>query len=129
MINKQNVIQEFYYIAENLKKLDINDKFVTMDMTLARGLEYYTGIIYEAVAEESTTSSAVGSIAGGGRYDELIGKFTNFSLPAIGVSFGKNITNNLLGIERILALAEQKFSQEGNCDVLVCSIGETDSAR
>lgn len=89
---------------------------VVFDLSLARGLDYYTGIIYEAVltqagvapvsteaqngapAEESVS---VGSVAGGGRYDGLVGMFDpkGRKVPCVGVS---------IGIERIFSIMEQK---------------------
>ncbi len=65
------------------------------DLSLVRGLGYYTGTIYESIV----TGSTLGSIGGGGRYDRLIGMFLGRDLPCVGISFG---------IERIFdALAEQ----------------------
>ena len=69
---------------------------LSFDLSLARGLDYYTGLIYEAVLTEG---SNVGSIAGGGRYDDLIGMFAGKSLPAVGVS---------IGIERVFSILEEK---------------------
>ncbi|KAL3644492.1 hypothetical protein CASFOL_009672 [Castilleja foliolosa] len=68
---------------------------VVFDLSLARGLDYYTGVIYEAVFKGSTQ---VGSIAAGGRYDNLIGMFGTKQVPAVGIS---------LGIERVFAIMEQ----------------------
>ena len=47
-------------------------KNVSFDLSLARGLDYYTGVIYEAIL----VGASIGSIAGGGRYDELVGMFS-----------------------------------------------------
>lgn len=86
------------------------------DLSLARGLDYYTGIIYEAVltqagvapvASESSTRAAteecvtVGSVSGGGRYDGLVGMFDpkGRKVPCVGFS---------IGIERIFSIMEQK---------------------
>ncbi|GJT71199.1 histidine--tRNA ligase, cytoplasmic [Tanacetum coccineum] len=69
---------------------------VVFDLSLARGLDYYTGVIYEAVFKGATQ---VGSIAAGGRYDNLIGDmFGRKHVAAIGVS---------LGIERIITIMEE----------------------
>ncbi|CAL1413527.1 unnamed protein product [Linum trigynum] len=68
---------------------------VVFDLSLARGLDYYTGVIYQAVFKGTTQ---VGSIAAGGRYDNLIGMFGTKQVPAVGVS---------LGIERVFAIMEQ----------------------
>ena len=64
------------------------------DPTLARGLDYYTGPVFEAVISEPN----IGSIAGGGRYDGLIGMFCKRDVPAVGIS---------LGLERILVVMEE----------------------
>ncbi|XP_008777840.2 histidine--tRNA ligase, cytoplasmic [Phoenix dactylifera] len=68
---------------------------VAFDLSLARGLDYYTGVIYEAVFKGATQ---VGSIAAGGRYDNLVGMFSGKQVPAVGVS---------LGIERVFTIMEQ----------------------
>ena len=61
------------------------DKYCTFDLSLARGLDYYTGLIYETVL---TDTDKVGSISGGGRYDHLVGMFSSKPIPAVGVSIG-----------------------------------------
>ncbi len=66
---------------------------VSFDMSLARGLDYYTGVIYEIVLTDKT--SELGSISGGGRYDNLIGMFSQHQIPAVGGS---------LGIERLFTI-------------------------
>ncbi|XP_057811043.1 histidine--tRNA ligase, cytoplasmic [Salvia miltiorrhiza] len=68
---------------------------VVFDLSLARGLDYYTGVIFETVFKGG---AQVGSIAAGGRYDNLIGMFGTKQVPAVGVS---------LGIERVFAIMEQ----------------------
>lgn len=60
-------------------------KNVAVDFTLARGLNYYTGIIYEAKAPDTVK---MGSIGGGGRYDDLTGLFGVPGIPGVGISFG-----------------------------------------
>lgn len=63
--------------------------------TLARGLDYYTGPVYEVVVEDG----GVGTIAAGGRYDRLIGLLSGREVPAVGIA---------LGLERILAIMEDR---------------------
>ncbi|KAI3849978.1 hypothetical protein MKW92_018310 [Papaver armeniacum] len=77
---------------------------VVFDLRLARGLDYYTGVIFEAIYLGSTQ---VGSIAAGGRYDNLVGMFCNRQVPAVGVS---------LGIERVYDIMEdqQQLEKDGN---------------
>ncbi|KAL8550556.1 hypothetical protein ACS0TY_009110 [Phlomoides rotata] len=68
---------------------------VVFDLSLARGLDYYTGVIFEAVFKGATQ---VGTIAAGGRYDNLIGMFGTKQVPSVGIS---------LGIERVFVIMEQ----------------------
>lgn len=72
-------------VSDLLKMLESSGytNFV-FEPTLARGLEYYTGIIFEGEVEGFTA----GSVCGGGRYDDLIGRFSGSDLPATGASFG-----------------------------------------
>lgn len=62
----------------------LQDERVVFEPTLARGLDYYTGIIIEVEIDGYTA----GSVGGGGRYDNLIGMFTGTSIPAVGFAFG-----------------------------------------
>ncbi|EFN84523.1 Histidyl-tRNA synthetase, cytoplasmic [Harpegnathos saltator] len=77
---------------------------VKFDLSLARGLDYYTGVIYEAIL--CGDDVGVGSIAGGGRYDNLVGMFDNKNknVPCVGVS---------LGVERIFSILEAKLTNKG----------------
>jgi histidyl-tRNA synthetase len=73
-------IESLKTILEFSKKKDR----IKIDLSLVRGLDYYTGMIYEAVVEEPK----IGSLSGGGRYDNLIGIFTGNKIPAVGGSIG-----------------------------------------
>lgn len=75
-------IQELHYVLQALKQQGV---LVQIDPTLARGLNYYTGMIFEMKAPEGVT---MGSIGGGGRYDDLTGLFEVPGIPGIGISFG-----------------------------------------
>ncbi|XP_072120270.1 histidine--tRNA ligase isoform X4 [Mobula birostris] len=94
-----------------LKIFGVEDK-IAFDLSLARGLDYYTGVIFEAVLtqkqanqsrqqNESSEAVSVGSVAGGGRYDGLVGMFDpkGRKVPCVGFS---------VGIERIFSIMEQK---------------------
>lgn len=75
-------------LDELLKKVSSSGKLhnaLVVDFTLARGLNYYTGTIYEVVANEGTLKSSIG---GGGRYDNLTGAFGWEGLTGVGISFG-----------------------------------------
>jgi histidyl-tRNA synthetase len=92
---------------------------VSFDMSLARGLDYYTGVIYEMVIMEGNTR--VGSIAAGGRYDNLVGMFSvsNTQTPCVGVG---------IGIERVFTIIEQRAKEknlmgQSDIQVYIASIG------
>ncbi len=72
--------EELSNLITACKKYGIKVKF---NQYLMRGLSYYTGNIFEVISEDLK-----GSIAGGGRYDKVVGKFTNREIPAVGISFG-----------------------------------------
>lgn len=75
-----NLEQVFMY----LKYFDVDPNFYKFDPILARGLDYYTGPIYETLVKRPK----IGSLTGGGRYDKLIGMFTGQDIPATGTCFG-----------------------------------------
>ena len=72
------------YLEKLTGSLSLIDQFVSLDITLARGLNYYTGCIFEV----KTNEVAMGSIGGGGRYDDLTGMFGLKGLSGVGISFG-----------------------------------------
>lgn len=76
-------IEETMFIMKFLKEMDIKAKF-DLDLTLARGLDYYTGSIIEV----TSTEVQIGSICGGGRYDDLTGIFGLEDVSGVGISFG-----------------------------------------
>ncbi|KAM4678514.1 histidine--tRNA ligase, cytoplasmic-like isoform 1-T1 [Discoglossus pictus] len=91
-----------------LELLGVADK-ISFDLGMARGLDYYTGVIYEAVVVQNQERSqkqteelvSVGSVAGGGRYDDLVGMFDpkGRKVPCVGIS---------IGVERIFSIIDQK---------------------
>lgn len=76
--------ESFDYISKLDSSNEVLNQFVEVDITLARGLNYYTGCIFEV----KTNEVAMGSIGGGGRYDDLTGMFGLKGLTGVGVSFG-----------------------------------------
>jgi histidyl-tRNA synthetase len=91
---------------------------LTLDFTLARGLDYYTGIIFEVRA----TGVQMGSIGGGGRYDDLTGLFGVPGVPGVGISFG---VDRIYDVMEELALFPEQV-HEGT-QVLFFNLGETES--
>lgn len=80
--NSQKGIEELEFILQFFQH---NNSSLTIDFTLARGLNYYTGVIFEVAAPASVK---MGSIGGGGRYDNLTGLFGVPDIPGVGISFG-----------------------------------------
>jgi len=87
-------IEELGEIFSSLVSYGMDENTYSLNLSLSRGLQYYTGPIYEAVVEEPQ----IGSLMGGGRYDKLIGMFLKEEIPATGTSFG---------IERIVDVMTQ----------------------
>jgi len=77
-------IEELQFICNNVLKLGLTTAHLDLDVTLARGLNYYTGAIFEVTAPQV----AMGSIGGGGRYDDLTGIFGLKNMSGVGISFG-----------------------------------------
>lgn len=71
-------------IIEIAKQLGVDEESLVFEPTLARGLDYYTGLIFEV----EIIGYPVGSVCGGGRYDKLLGLFANRDIPAVGFAFG-----------------------------------------
>jgi histidyl-tRNA synthetase len=80
----QEGVRELRELADYLNDANVSTEFIDFDFTMVRGLSYYTGPIFETVL----TGANMGSVSGGGRYDDLIGLFRKESLPTTGISFG-----------------------------------------
>ncbi len=78
---------------------------IGLDFTMVRGLSYYTGPIFESVLRSDNPEERVGSISGGGRYDDLIGLYRKESLPTVGTS---------LGIERLIVIMDERGMYPAN---------------
>jgi histidyl-tRNA synthetase len=92
---------------------------VAIDVSIVRGLEYYTGPVFEAQFNDPTEASRFGSLAGGGRYDDLVARFTGQQVPATGIS---------IGVSRLIAaLTARGLSPE--MQPLVVVLATDDEAR
>jgi histidyl-tRNA synthetase len=78
-------VEELRFICDNVAALGLGKSILDLDVTLARGLNYYTGAIFEVAAPKEV---ALGSIGGGGRYDDLTGIFGLKNMSGVGISFG-----------------------------------------
>nr|XP_024644050.1 probable histidine--tRNA ligase, mitochondrial isoform X1 [Macaca nemestrina] len=110
--NKQALegLEDLKLLFEYLNLFGIAEK-ISFDLSLARGLDYYTGVIYEAVLLQTPTQAGeeplnVGSVAAGGRYDGLVGMFDpkGHKVPCVGLS---------IGVERIFYIVEQRMKTKG----------------
>ncbi len=107
-------ISELRKILDYIEIADIPDGFVKVDFSIARGLDYYTGPVFEAVLLDVPQ---FGSVFGGGRYDDLVKRFTGESLPAVGAS---------IGVDRLFAALDEigilDKSSESSSEVVVLRI-------
>ena len=78
-------VADLQYVVDAIEELGLQSATLEIDVTLARGLNYYTGAIYEVSAPEGVK---MGSIGGGGRYDDLTGIFGLKDVSGVGISFG-----------------------------------------
>lgn len=113
-------VEELEFVITNALNLGVDAQNLVFDITLARGLDYYTGAIFEVKADEV----AMGSIGGGGRYDNLTEVFGVKDIPGIGISFG---------LDRIYLVMEELniFPEESEATVqyLFANYGESESVE
>ena len=81
----QNGVRELSEVVTFLRKMGIKEENFQIDLKIARGLDYYTGTVYET---NLVGYEKLGSICSGGRYDDLAGIFTGKDLPGVGISIG-----------------------------------------
>ncbi|MFD1063594.1 histidine--tRNA ligase [Winogradskyella litorisediminis] len=112
-------IEELEFINTAISQLELKSAILQLDVTLARGLNYYTGAIFEVSAPDGVK---MGSIGGGGRYDDLTGIFGLQNMSGVGISFG---------LDRIyLVLEELNLFPESvleNTKVLFLNFGEQEA--
>ena len=99
-------LEELKFVIDNVTKLGLQSANLVFDITLARGLNYYTGCILEVKANDVQ----IGSIGGGGRYDDLTSNFGLKDVSGVGVSFG---------IDRIYLVMEELALFPDNIDVSI----------
>ncbi len=112
-------IEELEFISRGVEDLGLETAKLDLDVTLARGLNYYTGAIFEVSAPEKVQ---MGSIGGGGRYDDLTGIFGLNDVSGVGISFG--LDRIYLVLEE-LDLFPQTVAQ--NVEALFINFGEKES--
>ena len=110
-------LSELRAVTEHLSAFGVPEENFSVDLTIARGLDYYTGTVYET---ELTDYPEIGSVCSGGRYDNLAEYYTDRQLPGVGIS---------IGLTRLFyVLQEQKLLSDelmtAPCDVLVIPMTE-----
>lgn len=103
-------VAQLRQLVDAAKAVGVSEKCLTVDVSIARGLDYYTGTIYETFLNDLPR---IGSVCSGGRYDNLADLFTNQKLPGVGAS---------LGLDRLLAAMETLGlipSNQTTADVLI----------
>ncbi len=78
-------VQELRQVTDNLAAFGVPEENFAVDLTIARGLDYYTGTVYETTLLDHPE---IGSVCSGGRYDNLAGYYTDKALPGVGISIG-----------------------------------------
>ena len=106
----QEGLGELKNITDALLSEGSSNPSFRIDPSVVRGLAYYTGTVFET--ELTTTTSSLGSISGGGRYDDLVSRFTGQKVPSTGVS---------IGIDRLVSFLHERDSkkEKGVVDVIV----------
>ena len=112
-------VEEVRFVLDALKPLGLKNE-IALDLTLARGLNYYTGCIFEVKALDVQ----IGSITGGGRYDNLTGIFGMPGLSGVGISFG---ADRIYDVLNQLDLYPQDAIQ--GAQVLFINFGQAEAAR
>ena len=110
-------VEETRFILEKIEAVGLKNE-LQLDLTLARGLNYYTGAIFEVKAKDV----AIGSITGGGRYDNLTGIFGMPGLSGVGISFG---ADRIYDVLNTLNLYPQNATR--GTEVLFINFGEAES--
>ncbi len=113
-------IEELLFVLDTVEKLGVEKANIVFDVTLARGLNYYTGAIFEVKAD----GVKMGSICGGGRYDDLTGLFGMPNMSGVGISFG---ADRIYDVLKELELFPKEVGQ--GLEVLFVNFGETEQAH
>lgn len=111
-------ISELKKVKEMLNTLDVEDDKFTINLKIIRGLDYYTGTVFETLL---TDNEKYGSICSGGRYDNLAGNYTDKILPGVGISIGMT---RLFFILKEIGFIDN-YNLESSLDYLIMPIGDT----
>ncbi len=104
-------LEELSTVYEYMKLFEIPDNNIKIDLSITRGLDYYTGTVYETFLNNY---ESIGSVCSGGRYEDLASNYTKKSLPGIGISIGLTRLFYQLKEAKLLSLPVHPV-----CDVLI----------
>ena len=110
-------LDELRAVTENLVAFGVPEENFAVDLTIARGLDYYTGTVYETTLLDHPE---IGSVCSGGRYDDLAGYYTDRQLPGVGISIGLTRLFYVLDEQGLL----NPELPAAPCDALVLPMGE-----
>ena len=101
-------LSELKAVCENLGAFGVPERNFAVDLTIARGLDYYTGTVYETTLLDHPE---IGSVCSGGRYDNLAGYYTNQQLPGVGIS---------IGLTRLFYVLDEQGLLNGEVNTCAC---------
>jgi len=110
-------VRELEIVVEGLRTLNVPEDAFRIDLGIARGLDYYTGTVYETILVDYP---GIGSICSGGRYDDLASFFTEEQLPGVGISIGLTRL-----VPRLIEAGILKVGSATTAPVLVTSLEES----
>lgn len=113
-------LSELKEVTKNIKLFGVPESNYTIDLTIARGLDYYTGTVYETFLNDY---KQIGSVCSGGRYDNLAEHYTDKPLPGVGISIG--LTRLFYKLNELNSI---KVDKQSISDVLVISMSDDISA-
>ena len=114
-------LEELKAVCENLAAFGVPEANFAVDLTIARGLDYYTGTVYETTLLDHPE---IGSVCSGGRYDNLAGYYTERQLPGVGISIGLTRLFYVLDEQGLL----NPELPTAPCDCLVLPMGDMGAA-
>ena len=116
-VSGKNGVEEMKELLDYIAQYELKSAEILLDLSLARGLDYYTGSIFEVIA----VNSGYGSLCGGGRYDDLTGIFGLKDMSGVGISFGADRIYDLM-------LEKNLFPEnlEDSAEILLVNFGKTE---
>ena len=101
-------LNELKEVIKYIKRFDVPEKYINIDLTIARGLDYYTGTVYETFLNKNRN---FGSVCSGGRYDNLTSYYLDKKMPGVGISIGLTRLFFLLTDNKIISAENESISK------------------